>query len=131
MGSVQPPSSGMQLPARWQTPLATQTTALPTQAPPLHWSPVVHRLPSSQAVESGSTVQVPVEHDWQSAGFPPPHAESQHTPSTQKPLAHPVVEVQASPSERPITMGTDFPATPLVTSHIRYGPGVAVAGMAA
>src|SRR5262249_5322492 len=37
-------------------------------------------------------------HDWQSVGLLAPHAESQHTPSTPKPLAQSVPAPQGCPS---------------------------------
>jgi hypothetical protein len=114
MGSVQPPSAGMQLPATWQVPLAAQTTAVPTQVPALHRSLVVQRVPSSQEVLSAIEAQVPstaapsaMEQAWQSLVAPPPQVVSQQTASTQWPLPQLESAVQALPWPRRTTIETD------------------------
>ena len=68
-----------------------QLTLVPAHVMPLHLSSVVQALPSSQELDAGRAVQVPrvpgTLQAWQSL-VPPAHAALQHTPSTQKPLAH-------------------------------------------
>lgn len=50
-GFEQSPVTGLQIPATWHGSLAEQTTAAPGwQVPPLHTSPVVQALPSSQGL---------------------------------------------------------------------------------
>jgi hypothetical protein len=49
------PVAGSQVPALWQASVAVQTFADPPwQAPPWHVSPLVHELPSLQAVPFGA-----------------------------------------------------------------------------
>ena len=54
-----------------------------------------------QRVPAGKTVQVPTDPDTLQASQAPPHAVSQHTPSTQLPLAQLLPALQAVPFALP------------------------------
>ena len=75
----------------------------PMHVPAAHTSPLVQDSPSLQAVPVVGphvpSVAAPLatEHAWQSSA-PPPHAESQHTPSVQKPLSQSSSVWHASPT---------------------------------
>jgi hypothetical protein len=51
------------MPARWQTSGAGHDLGVPLHVPPMHWSPFVQALPSSQSVPSFA-LPVAMQDDW-------------------------------------------------------------------
>jgi hypothetical protein len=70
------------VPSEHGWPVAARQFPLPSQAS------VVVQLAAGSSVPAVSIVQVPVLPTTSHARHAPTHAESQHTPSTQLPLAH-------------------------------------------
>src|SRR5256885_783004 len=70
-GFEQLPVAGSQVPARWHGSDAGHVTAVPAQTPAWHVSPVVHALPSLQAVPLAATgfEQAPVAGSQVPAGW--------------------------------------------------------------
>jgi hypothetical protein len=102
-GLLQAPDVRSQVPAAWQMSDAVQVTAVPTQVPAWQASPVVHLLPSSQAVPltAGGLVHWPVVGSqapgaWQASSA----VQTTEAPAMQVPAMHeaPQPVPQAVPS---------------------------------
>lgn len=97
-GFKQPPVPGSQASAVHGLP-SKQALALPaTQVPPLQLSPLVHRLPSSQAPSAGAVVQVPVAESQLSVVQGLLSSQLLPAPATQTAPRQASPSVQTSPS---------------------------------
>jgi len=126
-GFEQAPVAGSQVPARWHWSDAGHVTAVPAQTPAWHVSPVVHALPSLQAVPLAATglgqvpvagSQVPATWHWSDAG------QATGVP-VQRPAWQVSPVVQRLPSEHGLPLGSlassghvaPFPGQNSATSH--------------
>src|SRR5437867_3407850 len=126
-GFKQLPVAGSHVPARWHWSDAAHVTGVPVHAPAWQLSPVVHRLPSLQAVPLGATgleqvpvagSQVPATWHWSDAG------QATGIPA-QRPAWQVSPVVQRLPSEHGLPLGSlassghvgPFPGQNSATSH--------------
>src|SRR5438094_549299 len=126
-GFEQVPVAGSQVPAAWHWSGAVHATAVPVQRPAWQVSPVVHALPSLQAVPLAATgleqvpvagSQVPATWHWSEAG------QATGVP-VQRPAWQVSPVVQRLPSEHGLPLGSlassghvaPFPGQNSATSH--------------